>query len=171
MRPDFQTVVNDLQLMERLVDFSPTIIGTPPLGIATNQSDIDIACYASLLDHFERKVTMEFQQKQNYYCDHITTRNKPAMCAGFYSNCWDIEIFCQATPVENQWGVRHFQIEKRLLQLDRQLIEPVLKLKKSGMKTEPAFARILGLSGDPYEAMLLLENYSDHYLMRLIQSR
>ena len=42
----------------------------------------------------------------------------------------------------------------------------VKELKEKGVKTEPAFARLLGLDGDPYVAVLGLENVSDEDIMR-----
>ena len=43
----------------------------------------------------------------------------------------------------------------------------VIELKQSGQKTEPAFAALLQLQGDPYAAMLKLEKLSDDELVSL----
>ena len=32
--------------------------------------------------------------------------------------------------------------------------QKIIELKKSGIKTEPAFAQLLNLKGDPYEALI-----------------
>ncbi|MBL1705198.1 DUF4269 domain-containing protein [Klebsiella pneumoniae] len=34
--------------------------------------------------------------------------------------------------------------------------EEILRLKENGLKTEPAFAQVLNINGDPYEALILL---------------
>ena len=45
-------------------------------------------------------------------------------------------------------------IEGRLLDLAGESFRHnVIELEQSGLKTEPAFARLLGLNGDPYEAL------------------
>ena len=49
-------------------------------------------------------------------------------------------------------------IEYKLLQKGGHLFRRrVMELKTRGIKTEPAFALVLGLQGDPYEALLTLE--------------
>lgn len=44
-----------------------------------------------------------------------------------------------------------------LLEKGESFRQEIISLKKQGIKTEPAFAQLLGLSGDPYEAILRLE--------------
>nr|WP_195571301.1 DUF4269 domain-containing protein [Paenibacillus sp. 1001270B_150601_E10] len=43
-------------------------------------------------------------------------------------------------------------------------------MKRAGLKTEPAFAQWLGLSGDPYEAILHLEQIEDAALKRIVSA-
>ena len=81
---------------------------------------------------------------------------------------WDIELFCQTIPTNQQWGVRHFKIEQRLLNLEPRLKKVVFHLKQNGLKTEPAFAAALGLSGDPYSVILEIEDLNDAELAQLI---
>ena len=52
-------------------------------------------------------------------------------------------------------GYLHMVIEyKILLQKGESFRQQVIALKQSGLKTEPAFAQLLGLPGNPYTALL-----------------
>jgi hypothetical protein len=63
-------------------------------------------------------------------------------------------------------------VESRLLDiLGPDFRNGIIALKKQGIKTEPAFARMLGLSGDPYRAVLAIENYGDEQLAAFRQSQ
>jgi len=44
----------------------------------------------------------------------------------------------------------------------------VLALRQAGLKTEPAFAELLALAGDPYAALLELESQSAPQLTALL---
>jgi Domain of unknown function (DUF4269) len=44
----------------------------------------------------------------------------------------------------------------------------VLAVRRQGIKTEPAFATVLGLSGDPYIAMVDLDERGDHSLISML---
>lgn len=82
---------------------------------------------------------------------------------------WPIEVFATALPLPDSNGWRHLAIMGRLLHL---LGEPfaaqILAARQhAGLKGEAAMARALGLDGDPYQAMLTLEPYSDPALLAL----
>ncbi len=79
-------------------------------------------------------------------------------------------IVAQSTPVHRQMGWRHFLVEKRLLDLGvPELRTAVVAAKRSGRKTEPAFADLLKLDGDAYEARLALEQLDDNALHALLR--
>lgn len=85
-------------------------------------------------------------------------RTVPTLVCRFECEQFPVEIFCQATDPKKQLAYRHMVIEYRLLQQGGdELKRKVMELKMLGIKTEPAFALILGLAGDPYEALLALE--------------
>lgn len=170
MRPSYTDAIRQLDLLRLLAEFDPIVIGTPPLGIATASSDIDIACSAPDFGRFDHTVRSAFGSMHAFSirtADHLPD---PATIASFFACGWDIEIFCQKTATEHQWGVRHFRVEKRLLALRPTLRERILGLKQDGLKTEPAFARVLGLTGDPYAAILHLEDLSDAQLVDLLET-
>ena len=61
-------------------------------------------------------------------------------------------------PVKEQNGWRHFIAERRLLRLGGPTFRAAIMRERSrGVKTEPAFATVLRLKGDPYLAILDLE--------------
>jgi len=45
--------------------------------------------------------------------------------------------------------------------------EKIIELKKQGFKTEPAFAFLLGLKGNPYEELLKYENDQSQIILNL----
>ena len=170
-RPNYQEAIDQLALLDTLADFEPVVIGTPPLGIATDKSDIDIACSTNNLDVFAKFTKKQFGHHQDFRLRDIDHLNEPACVVTFKALDWEFELFCQTLKTAEQWGVRHFIVEQRLLNLCPQLVQDITMLKEGGIKTEPAFAQVLALDGDPYEAVLNLETYSDEELSQLIAKR
>ena len=168
MKPNYKDVLEDLQALEKLSQYQPVIIGTPPLGIHIESSDIDIACSSSNLEDFECTVGKRFGDLKSFSTRTCLVKDFSSVIVNFEHMNWEIELFCQTIPTKEQWGVRHFFVEKRLLNLAPNLTPQIRTLKQQGLKTEPAFAKTLGLSGDPYEAILELESKSDQELNDLI---
>ncbi len=171
MKPPHDAAIENLELLETLRDFSPVVIGTPPLGIAIDNSDIDIACSEKVTGRFSAFARQAFHGFESLSIRSMICQNSPSTLVSFQACGWDFELFCQTGNTERQWGVRHFRIEQRLLALRPDLRSSVVTLKEQGLKTEPAFATLLRLSGDPYEALLALEKETDQALETLLSER
>lgn len=154
----------------RLLDrFRPVLAGTFPLGLQVGGSDIDILCEVPNLESFEAFAVDNpawFGEATIRRATHLT----PEACVIHLElSGFDVELFGQPLSVFRQSAFRHMVIEGRLLAMggDR-LANRVRSLKANGMKTEPAFADVLGLRGDPYVALLELESVSNASLARLL---
>lgn len=152
-------------ILESLAPYKPQLIGTIPLGIDRPDSDIDIACETQNLADFEKYVSTYLHSYDDFSCKYKVIRGQETVLCRFCCEKFEWEIFAQNVPVEKQYGVRHFNIEKRLLALKGDYFKNKIKrLREGGMKTEPAFAALLSLKGDPYEALIALEDYDDQKL-------
>ncbi|MFD2204814.1 DUF4269 domain-containing protein [Kiloniella antarctica] len=171
VRPNYLEVIDDLDLNIVLKTINHTLIGTPPLMIDVANSDIDIACYAQspkkLYGHFSK----HYGSSKNYRAHFLDSSPCITLIISFEFSDWEIEFFIQNQPLHKQNGVRHFNIEKRLLAiLGEPFKKAVIALKNQNIKTEPAFAHLLNIKGDPYVNLLKLENLSDQQLSMLYQS-
>jgi hypothetical protein len=160
----YYEAVEQLQLGRRLQQWNWQLAGSPPLGIDIDDAEIDGACSFAEPTIFGETVWNEFGAAAEFRIWQRTTEERPFV-ARFRAFGWDVEIYGSSVPLRQQLAVRHYEIEKRLLCLggDR-LRSSVRAMKQSGIKTEQAFAEILNLTGDPYEALLRLENASDSQL-------
>lgn len=142
------------KIMEQLAAFDPLLAGTIPIEIDIAESDLDIICCSTALRHFAQTLENLFG-KQNGF----SIRNhENAVVAEFKTEQFTVEIFGQAIPTQQQNAWRHMLIEHQLLQkYGESFRQKIIQLKQEGYKTEPTFARLLGLKGDPYAALL---NYS-----------
>ncbi len=75
--------------------------------------------------------------------------------AQFEAEHFRIEIFGKHIPTKDQEAYRHMIAEYKILNINPPDFRlQIKKLKSQGFKTEPAFAKLLGLEGNPYEALL-----------------
>ncbi len=161
--------LHSLDIFNRLAAYSPVLVGTVPLSIDIFESDLDVLCYAQDLTAFAALLPELYRWKTNFEMKTRVIRGVPSVVAGFEHAGVPVEIFAQAVPVEQQNGYRHMIVEYRLLTLGgEEMAESIRQLKQDGLKTEPAFAQYLHLDGDPYQALLDLENLDDAALQKLI---
>lgn len=150
--------LTNLKIFEHLKSYSPILTGTIPIEIDLPESDLDIICYCTNHEKFSTKLTQLFGKQNGFHIITDTYNGLEATVTTFRYQGFDFEIFGQNIPTTKQSAYRHMLIEHKILtQKDAAFKAAIIKLKESGMKTEPAFAKLLGLCGNPYEALFTLE--------------
>lgn len=151
-------VLTSLNLFSELKSYNPILTGTIPLGIDLPESDLDIACFVKDFDAFQTLLTKLYGKEQGFKIYSAVSRGMDVTVCTFFKNEFQIEIFGQNLPSNQQMSYRHMLIEFEILnEKGEEFKQEVIKFKKAGLKTEPAFAKLLDLKGDPYEALLNLE--------------
>lgn len=157
------------EVLSRLQDYDPILVGTFPLDITVPGSDLDVICAVSDFEVFAEAVAAGFSHCPGYAVRYLVLAGVPSIVMAFWLEEIEVEIFGQNLPPEQQNGYRHLAVEARLLAAGGPAFrQQVVDLKTSGIKTEPAFAQLLGLNGDPYQALLLLESLDQSALQKLV---
>ena len=142
---------------EKLTDFSPLLAGTIPIAIDIDNSDLDVICCFNDLAVFTATLKKEFSNYKGFTIrtpKEIDPAYKTVVC-NFILDDFEIEIFGQNRKPEAQNAYRHMLIEYQILEKEgEQFRQQIIELKKQGYKTEPAFAKLLSLKGNPYNALL-----------------
>lgn len=147
--------IQHLRVMEILRDHDPVLAGTLPLDLFVDGSDLDVLCFANDLIAFEKKTRVNFGGFPCFNVRSKTMGSIPSVMARFLFEDFWFEIFAQPVPTREQIAYRHLIHEHAILEeRGEEFRERVIELKKSGIKTEPAFAQLLQLDGNPYQAIL-----------------
>ena len=161
---DYAAAIETSGVLKSLLAFDPRVVGTLPLGLAVPDSDVDIVCHASDPIGFAEVIWRRYHSCDGFLLNQWTSAERPVI-ARFAWGGWPFEIFASQQPVDEQQGWLHFEVERRLLALDDgRLRDAVMRLRSSGAKTEPAFAAVLAIAGDPYRGLLELVHETDDQL-------
>jgi len=145
-------------ILRKLSGFDPIVIGSIPIGIDIPGSDVDIACQFGNREAFVKELTSQFSNHQDFLIKVRAPDDLQTVTATFWLSGFVFEIFGQLIPVRYQLGYRHLIIEHRILEQKGEAFRnEILRLKSSGIKTEPAFAKALGIKGEGYLELLQFE--------------
>lgn len=148
-------VLTQHKILSNLTEFDPILVGTIPINIDIENSDLDIICYWKDKASFIEKIIFFFEKEAEFTIREIFINNRDSVVANFKIEGFEIEAFGQNIPTKDQNGYRHMLIENEILQSKgNDFRSEIIKLKQNGYKTEPAFAFLLGLKGDPYAELL-----------------
>ena len=144
-----------MDIFNKLADYQPLLAGTIPLDIAIASSDLDIICRCKNHIEFTEKLQKCYGQEPSFTIKLKELNGISTTIAKFEGQKFKIEIVGQNIPSEKQQAFRHVLVEHHILeQKGTRFKQQIIALKKAGIKTEPAFAALLGLTGDPYKALL-----------------
>lgn len=158
-------VLTQYSIMEYLQPYSPILAGTIPIDIDIENSDLDIICYWEHVDQFKVNLFKYFSSYKDFQLVDKMVQDQRTIIANFIVESFEIEIFGQNKPSQEQYAYRHMVVENYLLlSKGNQFRQTIRELKVQGFKTEPAFAHALGLKGDPYLELLKYEEKIKPYL-------
>ena len=162
-------ILKEINIFELLKDYSPILVGTIPIDIDIDNSDLDIVCKINNIHEFEKLLSINFSKYINYRCTKNLKEN--IIICNFEFDNIEIEIYASNIDSKKSNGYRHMIVEHNILSLNiNNFKNKIMELKEAGLKTEPAFAKVLNLKGNPYEEMLKLEKYNDIELFDLISN-
>ncbi len=164
-------VLKELDIFNVLRKFDPILVGTIPINIDIENSDLDIVCEVYDFEEFQKIVENKYSMFSKFHIRNNSTDNETILTVNFYVEDIEIEIYAQSLNSCKQNGYRHMVVEDRILRLGGERTkEEVVILKKNGLKTEPAFAKHLGLDGNPYDELLRLEECSDKKIRDMLDN-
>ncbi|GAB2944267.1 DUF4269 domain-containing protein [Hymenobacter coalescens] len=153
--------ITRLGILTTLRAYGPVLAGTIPLALDLPDSDLDLICEVpqTALPAFGQLLRRRYGHFPDFSLRETCWQNRPTVVSGFRAEGFAWEVFGQPCPAQEQQAVRHLRIEHAVLQAGgERWHRAVLRLRQQGLKTEPAFARLLRLPGDdPYAALLTLE--------------
>ena len=161
------TAIKDSRVLDVLRDYSPAVVSTIFVGFDVDNSDIDIICRYTHPKEFANVVQTHFGQFEQFYLDIGEAR----VLSRFDYDKLPFEIYAAPLPVEQQMGYQHYVIMERLSRIGGEAFQQAVRQKKrGGLKTEPTIASLLNFPGDPYRAVLTLNNWTDEQIEEAIAS-
>lgn len=162
-----QRAIDEIAILESLKPFQAAVVSTIFVELDLDASDIDIiCCYADPADYLSSLSDLF----ENYDGFQIC-QNGEVIIANFWFCGFEFEIYATSLEVQQQAAYRHYKIMERLTaEGGPNFKRSIRQLKSQGLKTEPAICEYLHISGNPYEAILEVENWSDAYLLTRLKA-
>ncbi|MFM5474323.1 DUF4269 domain-containing protein [Aeromonas veronii] len=139
------------------------LVSTLAIGLDRPGSDLDILCQhadpAAFAATFAEQGWLASPKGDNIWLlERVFPYATDSDCDKSEGS-WPLELYVTPTPIETLNGWRHLTLMAALLeQFGDAFYREVLRLRlEEGVKGEAAMCRLLGLAGDPYEALLTLE--------------
>ena len=141
-------LISEHKLLDILKEYNPIVVGTFPINIHIDTSDVDIVLQTNNFDKLGCLLHEKFSSFQNFKIEFLD--NSILVC-NFTIEKVPFELYAKNQKTELQNGYLHMIKEYEILKSkDDNFAEEIRNLKQMGIKTEPAFCQLLGIKGDPY---------------------
>lgn len=148
-------VLENHQIFQKLKTYNPILAGTFPIEINIEGSDLDIILETDDFEILKKLLMIEFQDQEQFSINLIEINEIESLICKFQLEEFLVELFAQDRPTHLQNAYLHMIKEFEILEREGdEFRRKIIELKEQGFKTEPAFAKLLGLSGDPYVELL-----------------
>lgn len=155
-------------ILDKLKDYTPCLSGTIPLGIHNEKSDLDILLEADNTDLALRELSSLFKNYLGFKIKQYQKGDQNIILVNFKHQDLLIELYCTTQSVYKQAANQHFLVEGKILKLcPPQFKHKIIELKKSGLKTEPAFGKLMNLE-NPYIDLLVLNQKTEAQIYKAI---
>lgn len=144
------------RVFDKLKDYSPILVGTVPIEIDIEGSDLDLIFEVDLKFEEDFLDDLMWSRFIPYDVDveYPIINGEKCITLNFMLDGFPIEIFGQNKPTREQNAYLHMMAEYKILkEKGEEFKQRIIELKKQGIKTEPAFGILLGLE-NPYEDLL-----------------
>jgi hypothetical protein len=133
-----------------LAEWDPVPVSSSAAGLGLESSDLDVVCDLRT-PGFATAVRGAFGDRPGFR----TWRHGALHLTAFRGRDMDIEIVGEPRPVEDQLAYRHAVAHRRVVEEHGPAFAAAVRdlRRRTGLKTEPAIARLLRLDGDPYVAV------------------
>lgn len=146
------------KILEIFAKNQPLIAGTFPLNVEVETSDVDILLQSTELEAVKLTLNNHFGACQEFSQHTKVIDDLDSLVCHFVFNDVPFEVFVQNKEPVRQTAYLHFLVEERLLKLGgKDFKDKVAEERGKGSKTELAFTTVLGLTEDPFRALLKLQ--------------
>jgi hypothetical protein len=154
-----------LLIVELLSDYSPVLCGDVPIDCDIPSSSLIFACQAPRPIPFRETLYAFFEDRPAFVCEEKQYEEAVVVAAGFVEEGRRLEIVGRPLPVVRQSPFMQMAAEALLLfRGEEGANERIRQLKREGLTTEEAFARLFRLPCDPSEAL------ADIYMKEILGS-
>lgn len=169
-KPIFKALTASM-ILKSFKQYTPFVAGTFPLGLQVENSDLDILMCAQNIDQLSDELKERYGHFSHYKAQRVFVDELDSLIVNFSFEQVSFEVFAQNKPVAFQKAFTHFQIEERLLKMGGdEFQKAVITQRQEGLKTEPAFAQVLGLKSDPFNELLILQKATNEKLRNILES-
>ncbi len=108
-------LLNDFQIIEKLENYNPLVVGTIPIEIDLDDSDVDIILQTNDCNDLEKFLLDKFSYFRNFKMDRRMSDKQNILVCNFVIDQIPFEVYAENKPTHLQYGFLHMMKEFEIL--------------------------------------------------------